>query len=105
MTKKELRNNPLKKKDMFQEFSTVEEPEEVQITSEDSTEEVSIISKVMDKKQKKKTVEETHTRTTFLFRNDLKERFEALLGDQRGVKTELFNAIMEEFIEREEKNR
>lgn len=52
-----------------------------------------------DEKSKKKTVEETHTRATFLFRNDLQERLDKLADGKRGFKTMFLNEAIEAMLD------
>jgi len=52
---------------------------------------------------KKKTVEDTHTRTTFLFRNDLVKRLDKLAKDKRGFKTMAINKAIENLLNELEK--
>lgn len=54
-------------------------------------------------KTKKKTVEDTHTRTTFLLRNDLLHRLDKLAAGKRGFKTMVFNKAMEAILDELEK--
>lgn len=50
-------------------------------------------------KTQKKTVEQTHTRTTFLFRNDLQDRLDTLAKDApRGFKTMFMNRAIEALL-------
>ena len=42
-------------------------------------------------KENRLTVEETHIRTTFLFRRDLAKRFNKLSKNKRGFKTQFIN--------------
>lgn len=49
-------------------------------------------------KVNKPTVEETHTRTTFLFRNDLAKRLEKLSRNKRGYKTQFINEAIEALL-------
>ncbi|MEK4566968.1 hypothetical protein MKX54_20025 [Alkalihalobacillus sp. FSL R5-0424] len=54
---------------------------------------------------KKPTVEDTHTRGTFLIQNELLERLDALAkGQKRGFKTKLVNHALKEFLDQVEKN-
>lgn len=54
---------------------------------------------------KKPTVEDTHTRGTFLIQNELLERLDALAkGQKRGFKTKLVNHALKEFLDQIEKN-
>lgn len=51
-----------------------------------------------EKKYKKPTVNDTHTRTTFLLRNDLAERVNKLSEGKRGFKTEFLNTAIEQML-------
>ncbi|WP_078598512.1 hypothetical protein [Evansella clarkii] len=52
-----------------------------------------------DEKSKKKTVEETHARATFLFRKDLQERLDKLAEGKRGFKTMFLNQAVEALLD------
>ena len=53
-----------------------------------------------EEKTKRKTVEETHTRQTYLIRNDLIKRMEKLAAEKdRGFKTALVNHAIEKVLE------
>lgn len=52
-----------------------------------------------EQKQKAKTVEETHTRATFLFRNDLQKRLDKLAEGKRGYKTMFMNDAIEALLD------
>ncbi|MGX1195751.1 hypothetical protein [Metabacillus sp. SLBN-84] len=52
-----------------------------------------------DAKSKKKTVEETHTRATFLFRTDLQKRLDNLANGKRGFKTMFLNKAIEALLD------
>lgn len=54
-------------------------------------------------KSKKETVEDTHTRTTFLFRNDLAKRLDKLAKNKRGFKTMFMNKAIEALLDELEK--
>jgi hypothetical protein len=54
-------------------------------------------------KSKKETVEDTHTRTTFLFRNDLAKRLDKLAKNKRGFKTMMINKAIEALLNELEK--
>lgn len=57
-----------------------------------------------EEKKKKETVEDTHTRTTFLFRKDLAKRLDRLSKNKRGFKTMFMNKAIEALLdEMEEK--
>lgn len=57
-----------------------------------------------EEKAKKETVEDTHTRTTFLFRKDLAKRLDRLSKNKRGFKTMFINKAIEALLdEMEEK--
>jgi hypothetical protein len=58
-----------------------------------------VFDKFYEKKNKKK-VEDTHTRTTFLMRNDLLNKVNTLsLEKGRGFKTHFFNQAIENLLE------
>lgn len=53
---------------------------------------------------KKPTVEDTHTRGTFLIQNDLLKRLDTLAkGQKRGFKTKLVNYALKDFLDEVEK--
>ena len=52
-----------------------------------------------DAKSKKKTVEETHNRATFLFRKDLQDRLDNLADGKRGFKTMFLNQAVEALLD------
>lgn len=54
-------------------------------------------------KSKKETVEDTHTRATFLFRNDLAKRLDKLAKNKRGFKTMFINKAIEALLDEMEK--
>lgn len=58
----------------------------------------SILS-MYDEKTKKKTVEETHNRATFLFRKDLQERLDNMADGKRGFKTMFMNKAIEALLD------
>lgn len=57
------------------------------------------IMSMYDEKTKKKTVEETHTRATFLFRKDLQARLDKLADGKRGFKTLFLNKAVETLLD------
>jgi hypothetical protein len=57
------------------------------------------IMSMYDEKSKKKTVEETHNRATFLFRKDLQERLDKLSEGKRGFKTMFLNKAIEVLLD------
>lgn len=64
------------------------------------------IMSMYDEKTKKKTVEETHNRATFLFRKDLQERLDNMADGKRGFKTMFMNKAIEALLdEMEDMNR
>lgn len=52
-----------------------------------------------NEKSKKKTVEETHNRATFLFRKDLQDRLDKLSAGRRGFKTMFMNKAIEALLD------
>ncbi|MGX1402369.1 hypothetical protein AB7M70_011842 [Bradyrhizobium japonicum] len=52
-----------------------------------------------DEKAKKERVEDTHVRTTFLFRKDLSKRLEKLAKNKRGFKTLFMNKAIEALLD------
>lgn len=81
-----------------------EAPDEVVvITEDDSIQTISdITQRFKDKYEEKanrKTVEDTHVRTTFLFRKDLAKRLDKLSKNKRGYKTEFFNTAIEALLD------
>lgn len=57
------------------------------------------IMNMYDEKTKKETVEESHTRSTFLFRKDLKKRLDNLSDGKRGFKTLFLNKAVEAMLD------
>jgi hypothetical protein len=89
------------KQDLFEQFvpkakeePTTEIEKQAQVLLADR------FNRELHQKMSKLTVEETHTRTTFLLRNDLKARL-ANLSDQhkRGYKTEFINQAIEQLLD------
>lgn len=54
-------------------------------------------------KTKKKTVEDTHTRVTFLMDNETLERLNKIAKGKRGLKTMVFNQAMKAILDELEK--
>lgn len=54
--------------------------------------------KSYEEKSKKPTVEDTHIRTTFLFRRDLQKRLDKLAKNKRGYKTDFINKAIESLL-------
>lgn len=98
-------------KDVIQEGNTEPEPKTVteKPNLEFSTKTIKDVTKsimdMYDEKSKKKTVEETHTRSTFLFRNDLQERLDKLAEGKRGFKTMFLNRAIEALLDEMEDGR
>lgn len=57
-----------------------------------------------EEKKKAKTVEETHTRVTFLCRNDLAARLDKVSRGKRGFKTMALNKAIENLLDELEKS-
>lgn len=57
------------------------------------------LSKSYDAKYNRPTVNDTHTRTTFLLRNDLAERLNKLSEGKRGYKTEFLNTAIAQLLD------
>jgi len=64
----------------------------------------SILSKY-EEKRKKKTVEETHIRTTFLLHKDLAKRLNRITKNKHGLKTILLNDAVEAIVKSMEDNK
>lgn len=108
-TKDEIptRNTPVEEpsvtetKNNHQETSP--EKDSVELQPETSTKTIrditNTIMSMYDEKTKKKTVEETHTRATFLFRKDLQERLDKLAEGKRGFKTLFLNKAVEAMLD------
>lgn len=77
------------------EVSEGNEGESTPITVKDEIEQ---FKSKYEQKTKKPTVEDTHTRTTFLFRNDLKKELDKLSKNKRGFKTEFINHAIETYL-------
>lgn len=54
-------------------------------------------------KTKKQTMEDTHKRSTFLFRRDLEKRLDKLAKNKRGFKTMFINSAIEALLDEMEK--
>lgn len=60
---------------------------------------------VYAEQSRKPRVEDTHTRDTYLIRNDLLERFNNLAaGQKRGFKTRFINYVLEKELDKIEKS-
>jgi hypothetical protein len=59
---------------------------------------------MFEEKNKKETMENTHTRTTFLFRKDLAKRLDKLAKNKRGFKTMFINKAIEALLDEMEKH-
>lgn len=113
-------NNDSITKDVILEGNKVEEPisqgvsentkqkpkaedEEVLLNNESTSKTLrDVTNSIMDmykEKSNKKTVEETHTRATFLFRNDLQKRLDKLSSGKRGFKTMFMNKAIEAMLD------
>lgn len=57
------------------------------------------INAKFEEKTKKKTMEETHTRKTFLIENELLKEFNKLTKNKRGFQTMLINEVLKAVIE------
>lgn len=54
---------------------------------------------IIDLVRKKERVEDTHTRNTFLIRNDLMKRLNHFSKHRRGFKTEFINYVIEQGLD------
>lgn len=61
------------------------------------------INEMFEEKSKKKTMEETHTRKTFLIENELLKEFNKLTKNKRGYQTMLINEVLRAVIESHKK--
>lgn len=73
-------------------FTQYADVNDLNIDSEDS------YSKLLQN-TKKQTMEDTHTRMTFLVKNELKDEFNDVCKGQWGLKTKLINKAIESMIE------
>lgn len=84
-----------------------EEVIEKEVLSEEDTLTIEAIRKQLEEeyqaKTSKKSMEETHKRTTFLFRKDLARRLDKLSRGKRGYKTMFFNKAIETLLDEYEK--
>lgn len=93
------------KKDV-QKSVTVKQPEgadevkaQVEMESKSLRDVSANIMAMYDEKAKRKTMEETHKRASFLFRRDLQDRLDALAADKkRGFKTLFLNQAIEALL-------
>lgn len=106
MSKKSLNN-------MFDKFETpkeapIEVTQESPVAPETPAEYSQLVketlSKSYDAKYNKPTVNDTHTRTTFLLRNDLAQRVNQLSEGKRGYKTEFLNTAIAQLLDIIEKD-
>ena len=71
--------------------------------SEEKTEEkenaYEFYQKVIQEKKKKKTVEDTHQRATFLIDKELLKRLDKISKKERGLKTRLVNYAIEKMLD------
>jgi ethanolamine utilization protein EutQ (cupin superfamily) len=99
-------NTKQETKDVIQTSNTHIEQEKVpEINNSNTTVQdvkVNLLS-MYDKKTKKETVEDTHIRTTFLFRKDLSKRLDKLAKGKRGFKTMFMNEAIEALLNEMEK--
>lgn len=97
-------NTKQESKDVTLKSNTIAEQETVTEASNKTVSDVKVnlLSKY-EEKTKKQTVEETHTRSTFLFRNDLQERLDKLAKNKRGFKTMFLNEAIESLLDELEK--
>ena len=90
-----------KKTDLFEQF-VPKQPEGITTEAEKNAQAILVdkFNEQLKLKEDKLTVEATHTRTTFLLRNDLKDRLNNL-SDQhkRGYKTDFINKAIELLLE------
>ena len=89
------RNKP----DLFEQFVPKQQEDSLDRTEAEKQAQVLLadrFNRELHQKMSKLTVEETHTRTTFLLRNDLKVRLNNLADqNKRGYKTEFINQAIE----------
>jgi hypothetical protein len=119
----EVKQKPIPSNETNKDLHTTE-PEQENVTSNSNTEDItndvtlnvtqepSIVSvaqikddllSMYDEKTKKEKVEDTHIRTTFLFRKDLSKRLEKLAKNKRGFKTLFMNKAIEALLDELEK--
>ena len=73
------------------------------VTEENVDQEEKTLGQKWNKKQKQKTMEETHMRTSFLFKRELRDRLDRLSSYYgRGYRTEFLNHFIEKGILAEE---
>lgn len=107
----EISNNNTKDitKDVISNSNTEDITKDVisNVTQETSTVSVAQIKddllSLYEEKTNKEKVEDTHIRTTFLFRKDLSKRLEQLAKNKRGFKTLFMNKAIEALLDELEK--
>lgn len=85
--------------DFFNEEEQQQTPDEVSSLQDLKSE----IIGSYEAKSKKKTIEDTHTRTTFLLENELLDRLNKLSKGKRGFKTMIFNKAIAAILDELEK--
>lgn len=96
-TKEEVAETPVQAPESVPEPVEVQDEAKPIVTMEDAKND---FLRKMDAKKKKLRVEDTHTRSTFLFRNDLQSRLDKLAKKSkvRGFKTEFINDAIEKML-------
>lgn len=90
-------------KDVTVESNTTTEQKKIEINNKTVLDVKENLLSKYEEKSKKQTVEETHTRSTFLFRNDLQKRLDKLARGKRGFKTMFLNEAIESLLDELEK--
>jgi outer membrane biosynthesis protein TonB len=99
--KKEVKVESVSNNETYTEDVNIESKHNSETTSLDDLSKS--ISQMFEEKTKKKTMEETHTRATFLIENKLLEKFNKITKDKRGYKTMLMNQVLQAVVDAHEK--
>lgn len=104
-----LKPSEAEQKDVTDNSNTEYVPEDVTLNVIQKPSDVSVaqikddLLSLYEEKTKKEKVEDTHIRTTFLFRKDLSKRLEKLAKNKRGFKTLFMNKAIEALLDELEK--
>lgn len=105
-------NNKEQQPEVEEQPQTELETQEEETTVEESTQESLTVTDVAERiknkyqeKSSRPTVEDTHVRSTFLFRKDLSKRLDKLAKNKRGFKTMFINEAIEALLNEYENNK
>lgn len=101
-----LKNNEAKELLEIKETKKSSKIHKVDVNTEYKNEEQFPFWKIIEEEKKKQTIEETHTRKTYLIRNDLLKRLDKLAKKQsKGFKTKCINYALEQFLDKIEEDK